>query len=272
MRNRALTRAAVALTAVGTALTVAAMPAASATTSYSVTHAIDPHTGRSVVVRWSPCQISSTGVRTTHYISYRINPAGASSRIKLVQQALARLTTASGLHFHYLGTTTYVPHYAVLHYPTGNRYIFDAAQERRATHAELVIAWAYKSQSNLLTGSDDGVGTVSWSGSATSQLRIVQAAIVMRRGVSLRSGFQAGGSVGTLLQHELGHASGLNHVSSRSQLMYPVLSYYSPSNYGSGDVTGLHVVGMRAGCFTTPASAPADPAAIARAAGVTVTG
>ena len=35
---------------------------------------------------------------------------------------------------------------------------------------------------------------------------------------------------------------------------------------------GLSVVGRPAGCFRTAASAPADPAAMARAAGVTVTG
>ena len=42
--------------------------------------------------------------------------------------------------------------------------------------------------------------------------------------------------------------------------------------YHYGDVAGLRLVGRPAGCFRTAASAPANPAAMARAAGVTVTG
>jgi hypothetical protein len=271
--NSALCRAIVVSTAaVGAAVTVTAATPAVAATAYSITHAIDPYTGHATVVRWSPCQVSSTGATTTHTITYRVNTAGAVSRVKLVQQALARVTSATGLHFRYLGTTSYIPHNAVIHYPTGNQYVFDAAQQRRRTGAELVVAWANASATNLLPGSEAGSGTVSWSASPTSQLRVVEAAVLMRRGVSMRSGFAAGGSVGTLLLHELGHAVGLNHVSTRSQIMYPTLGSWTPSGYNSGDLAGLRLLGRAAGCFRTAAAALADPAAIARAAGVSVTG
>jgi hypothetical protein len=169
-------------------------PAAAATT-YSVTHANDPATGQRVVVRWAPCVTTSTGTRT-HVITYRVNGAGHPTRVRLVKRALARLTTASGLRFRYLGRTSYIPHNAVLHYPTGDRYIFDAAQERARTGAELVVAWASMRASNLLTPSEAGVGTVSWSGNYRSQLRIVQAAVVMKRGVRLAPGFSAGATGG----------------------------------------------------------------------------
>jgi len=244
---------------------------AGASTSYAVSHAVDPYSGRSVIVRWSPCQTTSAGT-TTHYITYRVNTGGHSSRITLVKQALAKVTTASGLRFRYLGTTTYVPHNAVLHYPSGNRYVFDAAQQRARTGAELVVAWASKSATNLLTGTEAGSGTASWSASVNSQLRIVEAAVLMKTGVTLLSGFHAGPSVGTLLLHELGHAVGLQHVTSRSQVMYPTIGSWSPAGYGTGDDAGLRVVGRAAGCFRTTASAPANPAAMARAAGVSVTG
>ena len=273
LSGTAATRAVVVtLAAAGAALTVASAVPAGASTAYSISRATDPYSGHSTVVRWAPCTVSSTGVVKTHYITYRVNTAGVSSRVLLVQKALAKLTNASGLHFRYLGTTTYVPHNAVLHYATGDRYVFDAAQERARTGAELVIAWAKGSATNLLTPGEAGVGTDSWSGSYTSQLRIVQGAVVMRRGVSLLSGFTAGASVGALLLHELGHAVGLNHVYLKSQIMYPTVGSRTRAYSHSGDVAGLRAVGRPAGCFHTPASAPADPAAMARAAGVSVTG
>ena len=263
--------AAVAATATGAGLITAFLTPASAATSYVVNRAVDPHSGRSVVVRWSPCQVTASGV-STHYITYRVNTDGHPSRVTLVKEALAKVTAASGLRFRYLGTTTYIPRNAVLHYRSGNRYVFDAAQERAATGAELVVAWAAKSRTNLLSGTEAASGTASWSGSATSQLRIVQAAVVMRAGVVLPSGFRAGASVGTLLLHELGHAVGIEHVTAPSQLMYPTLGSWSPAGYSSGDRAGLRLVGRAAGCFRTRASAPANPAAMARAAGVSVTG
>lgn len=261
-----------AATALGAGMVAAAMPSASAATTYAVSRAVDPYSGRTVVVRWSPCQVSRTGVVTTHYITYRVNTGGVSSRITLVKEALAKVTAASGLRFRYLGTTKYVPHNAVIHYASGNQYMFDAAQERAATGAELVVAWASKTATNLLTGTEAGSGTASWSGSGASQLRVVEAAVVMRTGVRLLSGFRAGASVGTLLLHELGHAVGIEHVSTRSQVMYPTIGSWSPAGYASGDKIGLRLVGRAAGCFRTAASAPANPAAIARAAGVSVTG
>ena len=268
---RASTRAAAALAVAGAVLTVVAALPAAASTAYSVTRTPDPASGTQTVVRWAPCTVTSAGTRT-HYITYRVKTAGVPSRVRLVQRALAKVTAASGLQFRYLGTTSYVPHNAVIHYLTGDRVLFDAADERAHTGAELVIAWAKGSATNLLTPTEAGVGTVSWSGNYSSQLRIVQAAVVMKRGVSLEPGFADGSSVGALLLHELGHAVGLNHVGLRSQIMYPTIGSWSRAAYHYGDVAGLRLVGRPAGCFRTTASAPADPVAMARAAGVSVTG
>jgi hypothetical protein len=270
MHRRTLSRAAVVV-ATAAALPLAVAPDAGAFTSYSVTRTTDPSSGHATVVRWAPCVTSATGTRT-HYITYRVNPGGHPSRVRLVRAALAKLTTASGLRFRYLGRTTYVPHNAVLHYPTGDQVVFDAAQERARTGAEMVVAWAPQRATNLLTSAEAGVGTVSWSGSYGSQLRIVQAAVVMKTGVRLRRWFAPGESAGALLLHELGHAVGLNHVGVRSQIMYPVIGPWSRAYYHSGDLAGLRLVGRAAGCFGTTPSAPANPAAMARAAGISVTG
>ena len=268
---RALTRSAVAVVAVAAGLSPVLAVPASAASVYSVTRTIDPSSGQRAVVRWAPCTTDSTGTHT-HYITYRVNTAGVSSRVRLVQRALAKVTAASGLQFRYLGSTSYVPHNAVIHYATGDRVVFDAAQERAQTGAELVIAWATGAASNLLTASEAGVGTVSWSGNARSQLRIVEGAVVMKRGVHLLAGFAPGPSVGALLMHELGHAVGLEHVTTRSQIMYPVVGTWTRAFYHSGDVAGLRRVGRPAGCMTSPAAGLANPAAMAQAAGVTLTG
>jgi hypothetical protein len=266
--------AAVGTTLVAVALTGAiAAPspaAATTTTTYAVTHAGDPYSGRSVVVRWTPCMTVS-GVTTTATISYAVNTGGDPTRVTLVQKALAEVTAYSGLRFRYVGKVSYVPHYAVLHYPTGNRLMFNAAQQRAATHADLVVGWVSAAKTNLFRGSEAGVGTVSWTGSSRSQLRIVEGAALIKLGVPLRAGFTTGASVGSLLLHEIGHAVGLDHVTATSQIMYPALGSYTRSSYQTGDRTGLRLVGRPAGCFRTAALAPPNPATIAKAAGITVT-
>jgi hypothetical protein len=259
-----------ALVTVALTGTVAAHPAVAATTTYAVTHAGDPYSGRSVVVRWAPC-LTVAGVSSTHPISYAINTGGVSSRVTLVQHALAEVTSYSGVQFRYAGTVSYAPRYAVLHYPSGNRLMFEAAQQRAATHAELVIGWVSATRTNMFSGSEAGVGTVSWTGSSRSQLRIVEGAALIKLGVSLRAGFTAGASVGSLLLHEIGHAVGLDHVGATSQILYPVLGRYTPASYQSGDRTGLRLVGRPAGCFVTAPLGPPDPVAVARAAGISVT-
>jgi predicted Zn-dependent protease len=43
----------------------------------------------------------------------------------------------------------------------------------------------------------------------------------------------------TTILHELGHAAGLNHVSRKTQVMYPELDLLSPIAYADGDLAGL---------------------------------
>jgi hypothetical protein len=265
-----------ALAAASTLISLAGLagvdaPVASAATTYAVTRTTDARTGAVVVVRWSPCTTNRAGTVTTHTITYRVNTGGSAARVALVQTALADVTSASGLRFRYLGTTTYVPHYAVLHYASGDRYMFNASQQRAATGAELVIGWVAASRSNLFSGTEAGVGTKSWGGSSASQTRITEGAALLKLGVRLLNGFSAGSSTGSLLLHEIGHAVGLEHVSERTQIMYPALGTWTPAAYGTGDRAGLRIVGRPAGCFRTSTVGPTDPVAIARAAGVPVT-
>jgi hypothetical protein len=248
------------LAAVSVVAATAAIPAPGAvaaarttTTDYTLTRAFDALTGQQQTVRWAPC-MRYNGTRHANVIDYKINAAGRQRRVRLVKRAVRRVHRATGLTFHYAGSTSYIPH-AV-------NGVLQAAEQKKQTHVRFVVAWAFmgtgSNASNLLTGTEQGVGTIRWASSPTSQLRVTDAALVMKRGAHLRAGFLAGGSEGTLLLHELGHTVGLQHVDDPTQIMHAVLGAQSPSTYAPGDRAGLTRVGATQGCMTGKTMPPSN--------------
>ena len=65
--------------------------------------------------------------------------------------------------------------------------------------------------------------------------------VVIDRTDGLRTGF-GGGTYGTAIAHELGHAVGLDHVTDKryaSALMYPVMSSRTNGGFTAADRAGL---------------------------------
>jgi hypothetical protein len=202
--------------------------------SFTVTRRYRPRSGTAYrhlgvdKARWDPCRV----------ISYRVNPnrlpAGALSD---VQEAFRRLSSATGLRFSYAGTTSFLP------YARGS--------SRRLTGADLAVAWAPPRTVPGLAGRVVGLGGYAGASTSTRWTQITQGYVVLDSTSRLAAGFRGHRSTrGTALLHELGHAVGLDHVTDRRQVMYPVMLARA-AQYAAGDLRGLNAVGAAQGCFPT---------------------
>ena len=191
------------------------------------------------IARWNPCQS----------IGYRVNLANSTSgALTDVKGAIARVSSATGLRFVYRGTTKVLPGRGTGQY---------------AADTSLVVAWAKPGQSNHIPKGSSGVAGMShmaWSYAKDTKGRragqITKASVVLNSTMKFAGGFGSGptrgwqGTRGQLLMHEIAHAVGLDHprIKDKHEILSPVLSR-KPAVWGAGDLNGLRLVGMSAGCL-----------------------
>jgi Matrixin len=213
--------------------------AQAATGDYAVMKAT-LHSGAKVTARWNPCQAA---------ITYRVNLGGvpAAKRTALlsdVKSSVQKLAAADGMTYRYTGTTSFVP-------KQGNL---------TSAPAEIVVAAVAPGATDFsLPKNALGFGGVIWStwyGGGREGAAVVRGYVVLSPAAmtSLKPGFGPGQTRGNVILHELGHASGLDHVDSTDELMNPVLTSSAPNGFGAGDRTGLKKVGARAGCIDIPSA------------------
>lgn len=179
-----------------------------------------PTDGESEPVLWSPC-------RPIHYV---VNTAGAPDDFLVyVTRAVEEVSAATGLVFHYDGTThepltpDREPFLPLLY---GDRW------------APVLIGWADDRQVAALDGD---VAGLAYSRVARDPTRgtahTVSGQIVLD--LTLRTLTQRNAYVG-VLRHELGHLVGLDHIEDETQIMH---AHAHVNTFQRGDLTGLAAVG-----------------------------
>ena len=181
-------------------------------------------------VAWDPCRV----------VHLTVNPAGAPAiGDQLIRQAVAAVAEATGLTFTFDA-------------PTDERPSADRAAYQPARYgnrwAPLLIAWSDETETPTLAGDVAGQG-------GGRRVELPRGSVYVTGGVTLDrvdaiAEMEAVGGPADMqgvIEHELGHAVGLNHVNDPAQLMSPQLTH-GVDTYGDGDRRGLSRLGQGA-CF-----------------------
>ena len=180
-------------------------------------------TGDGEPYRWDPCST----------IHFQVDLGGVDDHVlDDVKEAVRRVSQASGLRFEFDG----VVHLSVNDLLSSGDFVTASG----GLHwSPLLIA--FRSQTAMR-----GLGVRGAYGVAfpvTTRLdadQFVSGAVVINASAGLQDGFDRAPSVGTVLQHELGHAVGLGHILDPFQLMSPVPVV---TDWGRGDLAGLEELG-----------------------------
>lgn len=192
-------------------------------TRLSGPHAFMHTDAHGVPVRYDPC-------RPVHYV---VNPTGGPpGSVGLVQGAVAVISAATGLAFVDDGTTSE---------PVSDHRQPVQRDRYGDRWAPVLVGFAARGTFEGLTGQVAGLGG-SYEITTAAGARLVTGQITLASDTFDQ--LVAAGRTGqatTIVQHELGHVVGLDHVDDPGQLMYR--SNKGQVNLGPGDVEGLAVAG-----------------------------
>lgn len=185
-------------------------------------------------VRWNPCA-------PIHYVA-NVTRAPEGS-IQDIQEAIAKVSLATGVTFIYDGLSDEIPQRDRSPYQP-DRY--------GDGWAPVVIAWANQSQTDIpfQKGDEYFAAVARPLGPLDGTPQFVSGWVVVNAADPNPTGWAYTGSQGPTVLHELGHIMGLDHVTSKAELMEP--SGGLMTDFGPGDLAGLELLGRDQGCLVTP--------------------
>jgi hypothetical protein len=187
-------------------------------------------------VRWNPCGP----------IRYVVNDAEAPpGSMATVQDAVARVSAATGIEFFSSGSTDEVP-------------MLDrdpvAFTGTLPNWAPVLIAWVTPDETDIEFKSGEHTAVAVAAPLAPPGEDVyVTGWVAINAQAGAPPGFDDPAAIGPTLLHELGHLVGLGHVPASGEIMEP--SGGGVTNYGVGDLEGLRRLGREAGCLATPSAA-----------------
>jgi hypothetical protein len=159
-------------------------------------------------ITWNHCQA----------IRYQVNPKGAPENWQeIVHRAIDDIEKESGFVFADRGTSVKTELIGAGLY-AGNEW------------EPVLIVWSDRYQDQMLDG-----GTIGFGGSRVAEMKGIPRLVIGQ--VTLDSNVKDPEQTQLVLEHELGHVLGLDHVEDPDQLMYP--AYHGQKGLGRGDINGL---------------------------------
>jgi hypothetical protein len=174
--------------------------------------------------RWDPCST----------IHYQVDRGQMDDRVlDDVKEAVRRISQASGLAFEFDGFV----HVSVNDLVSSEDFVTNTTA---GLHwSPVLIAFRSRSEMRVL-GVPDALGFAVPVTTRFDADQFVSGVVVINASAGLEDGFDGAPSVGTVLQHELGHAVGLGHILDPFQLMSPLPLV---TDWGTGDLAGLEELG-----------------------------
>lgn len=166
--------------------------------------------------------------------------AGPKGGVELIFEAMQRLANATGVSFVFEGFTDKVYNFA----EPSTVWPWDASDRH------VWIGWASEGEvPDLGPKDEDGSYIVGLGGPHAIEVddgyEIIRGAVVLRVDYDAEAVFGTGHTWGNVLQHELGHAFGLDHIDEETQLMYPNLLPDHGDGWQDGDLAGLQGINER---------------------------
>ncbi|WP_198318360.1 matrixin family metalloprotease [Arthrobacter sp. YN] len=175
-------------------------------------------------VGYSPC-------RPLHYV---VNDASAPEGSNaLLETAIAKVSAASGILFVNDGTTDELP--------ADRREPYQPAKYGDRW-APLLISWTTPEAAPALADKVIGTGGSTMYSLNNGPKSYITGSLELDtpQVAELLADPEGADYVLAVMQHELGHVMGLDHVDDPVQLMYPEIG--APDGLAAGDLTGLHLL------------------------------